>query len=122
MTLIDARDRISELYSRGQGDRNATVERMASLLDLAGRPQERFDAIHVTATNGKTTTARMTDAVLREHGVLTGAFTSPHLQDLRERVRVAGTAIGEPDLFDGLAGVDEHRPVMAERHGHAPSF
>ena len=122
MTLIDANGDFAELFSRSQTDRTATVERMESLLDLLGRPQRRFTAIHVTATNGKTTIARMIDAVLREHGITTGAFTSPHLQDLRERVRIAGAAIDEAALHDGLAAVDAHRDAIAQRHGHAPSF
>ena len=54
--------------------------RIAALLDLLGSPQRAYPAIHITGTNGKTSTARMIDALLRAHGLRTGRYTSPHLQ------------------------------------------
>ncbi|HEY6692271.1 MAG TPA: cyanophycin synthetase [Solirubrobacteraceae bacterium] len=73
------------------------LERMRRLLTVLGSPQERFAAIHVVGTNGKSSTVRMCAALLEAHGVRTGAFLSPHLTTFAERIR-----IGDADL-DGDA-------------------
>ena len=72
------------------------LERMRRLLTALGSPQERFGAIHVVGTNGKSSTVRMTAALLEAHGVRTGAFLSPHLDEFAERIRI-GDADLEPD-------------------------
>ena len=54
--------------------------RIEALLDVLGSPQRAYPAIHLTGTNGKTSTARMIDALLRAHGLRTGRYTSPHLE------------------------------------------
>jgi dihydrofolate synthase / folylpolyglutamate synthase len=74
------------------------LERMRRLLTVLGSPQERFAAIHVVGTNGKSSTVRMCAALLEAHGVRTGAFLSPHLASFAERIRI-GDADLEPDLF-----------------------
>lgn len=70
-----------------------TIARVASLLDLLGDPQRSFRAIHLTGTNGKTSTARMIERLLRETGLRTGRFTSPHLHNVRERIAIDGESI-----------------------------
>src|SRR5918997_1109870 len=65
------------------------LERMRRLLTVLGSPQERFHAIHVVGTNGKSSTVRMTAALLEAHGVRAGAFLSPHLTSFAERIRIA---------------------------------
>ena len=74
------------------------LERMRRLLTVLGSPQERFRAIHVVGTNGKSSTVRMIAALLEAHGVRTGAFLSPHLTSFAERIRI-GDADLEPDAF-----------------------
>ena len=64
------------------------LERMRRLLTALGSPQERFAAIHVVGTNGKSSTVRMCAALLEAHGVRTGAFLSPHLASFAERIRI----------------------------------
>lgn len=64
------------------------LDRMRRLLTVLGSPQERFGAVHVVGTNGKSSTVRMTAAILRRHGLRTGAYLSPHLVSFAERVRV----------------------------------
>jgi dihydrofolate synthase/folylpolyglutamate synthase len=64
------------------------LDRMRRLLTALGSPQERFGAVHVVGTNGKSSTVRMTAAILRRHGLRTGAYLSPHLVSFAERVRV----------------------------------
>jgi dihydrofolate synthase/folylpolyglutamate synthase len=74
------------------------LERMRRLLTALGSPQERFGAIHVVGTNGKSSTVRFTAALLEAHGVRAGAFLSPHLTSFAERIRV-GDADLDPDTF-----------------------
>jgi dihydrofolate synthase/folylpolyglutamate synthase len=74
------------------------LERMLRLLTALGSPQERFRAIHVVGTNGKSSTARMCAALLEAHGVRTGTFLSPHLRSFAERIRI-GDADLAPDAF-----------------------
>ena len=74
------------------------LERMRRLLTALGSPQERFAAIHVVGTNGKSSTVRMTAALLEAHGVRAGAFLSPHLTSFAERIRIGDVDL-EPDAF-----------------------
>src|ERR1700759_1780504 len=74
------------------------LERMRRLLSVLGSPQERFGAIHVVGTNGKSSTVRMTAALLQAHGQHTGAYLSPHLTTFAERIR-SGDEHLSPDAF-----------------------
>ena len=58
---------------------NPSLDRINSLVRLLGDPQRAYPVIHITGTNGKTSTARMTETLLRARGLRTGLFTSPHL-------------------------------------------
>ncbi len=85
----------AELLSRGYTRMVFDIGRVASLLDLLGSPQRAYPAIHLTGTNGKTSTARMIDALLRAHGLRTGRYTSPHLDSVRERISIEAEPISE---------------------------
>ena len=74
------------------------LERMRRLLTALGSPQRRFAAVHVVGTNGKSSTVRMTAALLEANGVRTGAYLSPHLVSFAERIRIAGEDLA-PDAF-----------------------
>jgi dihydrofolate synthase / folylpolyglutamate synthase len=98
------------------------LDRMAELVSLLGDPQRACPVIHITGTNGKTSTARMTDSLLRARGLRTGRFTSPHLVSIRERIVIDGAPIS-PERF--VAAYDEVIPYVAlvdERHPVAMSF
>ncbi len=84
------------------------LERMRRLLTVLGSPQERFAAIHVVGTNGKSSTVRMTAALLEAHGVRTGSYLSPHLVRFAERIR-----IGDEDLSGGAFGAAIERAAAA---------
>ncbi|QRV02673.1 bifunctional folylpolyglutamate synthase/dihydrofolate synthase [Arcanobacterium phocisimile] len=75
-----------------------SLDRVRRALDLMGNPQESFRTIHITGTNGKTSTARIVEALLRERGLRTGRFTSPHLSSVRERISIDGQAISATDF------------------------
>jgi dihydrofolate synthase / folylpolyglutamate synthase len=64
------------------------LERMRRLMTALGHPERSFDSIHVVGTNGKSSTTRMIAEILRAHGMLTGAYTSPHLLSFGERIRI----------------------------------
>jgi dihydrofolate synthase/folylpolyglutamate synthase len=74
------------------------LDRMRRLMTVLGSPQERFRSIHVVGTNGKSSTARMTSAILERHGIRTGTYLSPHLVSFTERIRIAERDI-EPERF-----------------------
>ncbi len=98
------------------------LDRMTELVGLLGDPQRACPVIHITGTNGKTSTARMSDALLRARGLRTGRFTSPHLVSIRERICIDGAPIS-PERF--VAAYDEIIPyvnLVDERHPAAMSF
>jgi dihydrofolate synthase/folylpolyglutamate synthase len=69
------------------------LDRMRRLMTVLDSPHERFASVHVVGTNGKSSTARMTAAVLQRHGVRIGAYLSPHLTSFAERIEVDGVAV-----------------------------
>lgn len=64
------------------------LDRMRRMMTVLGSPERSYDTVHVLGTNGKSSTTRMTAAILQRHGLRTGAYLSPHLVSYRERVRV----------------------------------
>lgn len=74
------------------------LESTRKLCEALGNPQKKFKTIHVVGTNGKGSTSFYLAGVLQAHGFKTGLFTSPHLVNLRERIRVNDLPIGEEDL------------------------
>jgi len=81
-----------------------------------GHPHRKFRSIHVAGTNGKGSVAHMVAAILQEAGFVTGLYTSPHLKDFRERIRVNGQYITEAAV---TAFVEDHRDLIEELK---PSF
>ncbi|WP_304049961.1 folylpolyglutamate synthase/dihydrofolate synthase family protein, partial [Jatrophihabitans endophyticus] len=91
-----------EIFARrGEGHIQPTNERMRALVDLLGDPQKAFRSVHLTGTNGKTSTARMIDELLRAFGVRTGRYTSPHLIHVNERIVIDGEPIGDRTFVEG---------------------
>jgi dihydrofolate synthase / folylpolyglutamate synthase len=86
---------VAGLEGRGYTRIVFDLGRVGMLLDLLGTPQRAYPAIHLTGTNGKTSTARMIDSLLRAHGLRTGRYTSPHLETIRERISIDGEPIDE---------------------------
>jgi dihydrofolate synthase/folylpolyglutamate synthase len=107
-------------------DFEPTLDRMRDACDLLGDPQRAYRVIHLTGTNGKTSTARMTESLLRVHGLRTGLFTSPHLSSVRERIQIDGEPVSPQAFVDLWAQV---APIIhladarsAERGGPRLSF
>jgi dihydrofolate synthase/folylpolyglutamate synthase len=78
------------------------LERIETLLQALGRPEERFAIVQIGGTNGKGSTAALLASILKAAGRRVGLYTSPHLCSFRERIRVDGTPIAEDDVVDGV--------------------
>lgn len=91
----DAAARVyEELLTRvGEANPRPRIEPVRRLAELAGSPQLSYPVIQVAGTNGKTSTSRAIESLLRAHGLRTGLFTSPHLVDFTERFQIDGTPI-----------------------------
>jgi dihydrofolate synthase / folylpolyglutamate synthase len=79
------------------------LDRMHKLMTALGMPQRRFASIHVVGTNGKSSTTRMTAAILEQHGVRTGIYTSPHLRGFPERIEVRGRPLADAEFAEAVA-------------------
>ena len=86
----------AEILSRAPEHRvQPSLERVEAVLDLLGNPERAYRIVHITGTNGKTSTARMAERLLAATGMRTGRFTSPHLATIRERIALDGEPISE---------------------------
>jgi dihydrofolate synthase / folylpolyglutamate synthase len=86
------------LAARFPHEMQPDLARMAQLVDLLGHPEQSFPSIHLTGTNGKTSTARMIDSLLRAFGLRPGRYTSPHLESITERIAIDGDPITPEQL------------------------
>lgn len=81
----------AEIRGRGvEWEAELSLDRISALLDLLGDPQKAYQVVHIAGTNGKSSTARMIDSLLRARNLRTGRFTSPELSSMRERICVDG--------------------------------
>jgi folylpolyglutamate synthase/dihydropteroate synthase len=114
--LLEIEDEI--LARRPEHSIEPSLDRIRALTALLGDPQRAYPVIHITGTNGKTSTARMTETLLRARGLRTGLFTSPHLASMRERICVDGEPLSAERFVEAyqeirpyLELVDESQPV-----------
>ncbi|MBT0773575.1 bifunctional folylpolyglutamate synthase/dihydrofolate synthase [Kineosporia sp. J2-2] len=96
-----------------------SIDRIAAVAQLLGDPQRAFESVHVTGTNGKSSTTRMIERLLREHGLRTGRFTSPHLQDVRERIALDGQMIDQERFIDAYEEVQPYLDLVDARNAEA---
>ncbi|GIJ57655.1 bifunctional folylpolyglutamate synthase/dihydrofolate synthase [Virgisporangium aurantiacum] len=106
----------AELMKRGYTRMVFDLGRIEALLDLLGNPQRAYPSVHLTGTNGKTSTARMIDSLLRAHGLRVGRYTSPHMSSVRERISIEGEPVGEERFVDIYREVE---PVASYVDGEA---
>ena len=119
----DARAELREierqiLLRRPEHSIHPSLDRIRELTGLLGDPQRSYPVIHITGTNGKTSTARMTQTLLHDRGLRTGLFTSPHLVSMRERISVDGEPLSTDRFIEVyreiepyLKLVDDNQPV-----------
>ena len=105
------------MFSRTGGDAyKEGLDNIISLSMLYGEPEEHFKCIHVAGTNGKGSTSHLIASILQESGYKVGLFTSPHLVDFRERIRVNGQMIPKQNVVDFV------NAYRNSGHKGAPSF
>lgn len=125
MSDRDRADAVYEALLARAGERwvQPRKERTARILELLDDPQKTYRVVHITGTNGKTSTARIIESLLRAHGLRTGLFTSPHLERFTERVMIDGEPIADAAIADAW---DEIEPFVGivdaelEAAGDAP--
>jgi dihydrofolate synthase / folylpolyglutamate synthase len=91
-------DAVADLEGRQPERMVPDLDRITALSELLDRPQLTYPTIHITGTNGKTTTTRLISALACAHGITAGAYTSPHLGSVTERISVCGEPISEGEF------------------------
>ena len=92
------------------------LSRMQDFCDYLGNPEKKIKSVHVAGTNGKGSTSHMIASVLQESGFKVGLYTSPHLKDFRERIKINGSLISKEYIVDF---VSKHKPYFLD---HSLSF
>ncbi|AUS80008.1 bifunctional folylpolyglutamate synthase/dihydrofolate synthase [Actinoalloteichus sp. AHMU CJ021] len=92
-----------------------SLDRIRVLLDLLGEPQRSYPVLHIAGTNGKTSTARMLDALLTRVGLRTGRYTSPHLQLATERISLDGAPISPEQYVDTYRDIEPYVTMVDGR-------
>ncbi len=103
----------------GQGVRPG-LERISNLLSAMGDPHQGYPIVHIAGTNGKTSTSRMTTALLVAHGLGTGTYTSPHLERIEERFSVNGRYSTEREFALAITDTAVFADLLVE-NGHEPN-
>ncbi|HLT41247.1 MAG TPA: folylpolyglutamate synthase/dihydrofolate synthase family protein [Sphingobacteriaceae bacterium] len=109
-------DRLPMFSKQGASAIKKDLVNIKKLCEALGNPHQHFKSIHVAGTNGKGSTSHMLAAILQTAGYKTGLYTSPHLLDFRERIRINGEMIGTSEV---ISFVDEHKSLFEEIE---PSF
>ncbi|GII81089.1 dihydrofolate synthase [Sphaerisporangium rufum] len=111
------------IFQRGvEWDIDPTLDRINLVMDLLGRPQQAYSVVHITGTNGKSSTARMIDALLRERNLRVGRFTSPHLTSIRERISVDGEPLSEERFVQVYEDVRPYLDLVDQQQGRLSFF
>jgi dihydrofolate synthase/folylpolyglutamate synthase len=116
-------DAVKGIRARGvEWDVDPSLERMRDLVDIMGSPQRAYPVIHITGTNGKSSTARMIEALLRERGLRVGMYTSPELHSMRERISVDGRPVSAERFAELYEDVRPFAELTDARHDVKISF
>ena len=99
-----------------------SLDRIALLCDALGSPQLSYPTIHIAGTNGKTSTTRFIDSLLFAHGMRTGRFTSPHLEDIRERICINGEMIDGDEFIFNYNDIAAYFDFVDSKSPHPVSF
>jgi dihydrofolate synthase/folylpolyglutamate synthase len=99
-----------------------TLDRIQALTELMGDPQRTYQVVHLTGTNGKTSTARMVEALTRARGLRTGRFTSPHVESMTERISLDGEPLSEEAFVRTYLEVAPFLDLVDAESEHPLSF
>lgn len=120
MTLAEVESALVRRWPESRLD--PSLERIRDLLHLLGDPQDTLPVIMVAGTNGKTSSARMVDSLLRSFGLRVGRFTSPHLESVLERICLDGEPVDEERFVAAYEELAPFLDVVDARHAHPLSF
>jgi dihydrofolate synthase/folylpolyglutamate synthase len=95
---------------------------MVVLLDLLANPHEAYPIIHITGSNGKTSTARIATSLLAAHGLTVGTFTSPHLERVEERLSINGVQATPDEFAQAVADVEPFADLLEQHSGERPTY
>ncbi len=113
----------SELAGRwGETKLEPSVSRIAALMDVLGEPQRAYPSIHITGTNGKTSTARMIEALLGAFDLRTGRYTSPHVQSITERISLDGDPISAERFIETYNDIKPYIEMVDGQQEYRLSF
>ena len=112
-----------ELAARNPENKiDPTLDRIRAAAEILGDPQLVYPVIHIAGTNGKTTTSRMIETLLREFGLTTGLMTSPHLHDERERIRLNGEPVDVQRFIEAYEEIEPYLGLVDDRIGRLSYF
>ena len=99
-----------------------SLDRIEALTELLGDPQHAYPVIHLTGTNGKTSTSRMIDTLIRATGLRTGRFTSPHVESMTERISIDGEPLTEQAFLDAYNDIAPYVRLVERDSEYPLSF
>lgn len=99
-----------------------TLERIAALMDLLGDPHKAYPVIHIAGTNGKTSTARLIESLLRARNLRVGRYTSPHLITMRERIAVDGEPLSPQRFVEVYRDIEPYIEMVDAKVGKLSFF
>ncbi|MCI3154263.1 bifunctional folylpolyglutamate synthase/dihydrofolate synthase [Streptomyces sp. GB4-14] len=113
----------AELATRwGETKLEPSVDRISALMDVLGEPQRSYPSIHITGTNGKTSTARMIEALLGAFDLRTGRYTSPHVQSVTERISLDGAPVSAERFIETYQDVKPYVEMVDAAQEYRLSF
>jgi len=99
-----------------------SLDRIRAFVDLLGDPQTAYPVVHLTGTNGKTSTSRMIDTLLRALDLRTGRFTSPHVERMTERISIDGEPLSDEEFVAAFNDVAPYLGMVDDSEAHPVSF
>ncbi|MGC0414544.1 bifunctional tetrahydrofolate synthase/dihydrofolate synthase [Embleya sp. AB8] len=99
-----------------------STDRVVALMDVLGEPQRAYPVIHITGTNGKTSTARMIETLLRTFQLRTGRYTSPHVESMTERISLDGEPISAERFVETYRDIEPYVEIVDAAQPHRLSF
>src|SRR3954452_8232902 len=99
-----------------------SLDRIEAFMEVLGDPQRSYPVIHLTGTNGKTSTSRMIDTLLRALDLRTGRFTSPHVERMTERISVDNEPLSDAEFVRAFNDVAPYTHLVDAEQEHPLSF
>ncbi|GGT17179.1 dihydrofolate synthase [Streptomyces kurssanovii] len=106
----------------GETKLEPSVARIEALMDVLGEPQRAYPSVHITGTNGKTSTARMIEALFSAFDLRTGRYTSPHVQSITERISLDGAPIDAERFIETYNDIKPYVEMVDARQEYRLSF